>query len=70
MVDNVERLKNNKVLKEIIKDSFGGVMYVQKDKSKYDTKELISIYNLLTSDEKDLLDGVTTGAINYILLEY
>jgi len=67
-MNNVKKLKEHKVLKEIIKDSFGGVCYME-DSSKYDTKELLNIYGLLTDVEKESLDGIIKGAINYIKIK-
>ena len=33
----IEKIENNEVYKEILKDSFGGVMYNVANQNKYDT---------------------------------
>lgn len=63
-MERIEILKNDETLKQILEDSFGGVMYSNKP-SDYNTKELLEKYNKLEAHEKELLDGCISGAISF-----
>jgi len=65
-LSNLELLNNDLVLKEILKDSFGGVMYDLNNKNKYDTVELLKIWDSLENHEKLSVGGIIEGAINFI----
>ena len=68
-MDKVMKFKENKVLKEILADSFGGVLYNVANKNKYnatDTANMIKEHDELTASEKESLDGLVKGAINFI----
>ena len=56
----------NKVLKQILADSFGGVMFNVANKDKYDTTELLKEWNNLSADEKNNLGGGVNGAMRFI----
>ena len=49
--NNLTKLKENETLKQIIKDSFGGVIYNNANKNKYNTTELLKLYNNLEEYE-------------------
>ena len=65
-MDNVEILKSDKVLKEILKDSCGGIIYNNANLNKYDTTELLEKWDKLTPNEKVGVRGIIEGAINFI----
>jgi len=62
----MQHIKEHPVMKEIIKDSFGGVIYNVANRDKYDTKELLEEWEKLTPAEKESADGIVKGAINFI----
>lgn len=62
----LERFENHPVLKEIIKDAYGGVIYDVDNRNKYDTKELLELHDSLSPVEKESLNRIITGAINFI----
>jgi hypothetical protein len=66
MFNIVESIKSNQVYQQVIKDSFGGVMYNVANRGKYDTKEIIKLWNELTPAYQDSVDGIMKGAINFI----
>jgi hypothetical protein len=62
----MEKLKENEVLKQILKDSFGGVLYNVANRNKYDTAELLKQWEELEPAERESAGGIITGAINFI----
>ena len=66
MNNKIEHLKNHRVLKEILNDSMGGILYDVANKNKYDTKNLLSIWDSLDASEKSCVGGIIEGAINFI----
>ena len=65
-MNKLEKIQQNPVLKEILKDSFGGVMYSLSNKNKYDTKELLKEWEELTESERECTGGLIKGAIAFI----
>jgi len=61
-----EKLKANPIMKVILADSFGGVMYNVANRDKYNSIELLKIWERLTESEQSSCDGIVTGAINFI----
>ena len=53
-------------MKQILKDSFGGIMYNVANRNKYDATELLAIWDSLPAYEKENAGGIITGAINFI----
>jgi len=64
--DTMYLIKNNEAMIEILKDSFGGVMYNMANQNKYETKELLDLWNSLQAYEKELAGGIIRGAMNFI----
>ncbi len=65
-MNKVEQIQNHPVYKQILADSFGGIMYNVANRSKYDTTELLQLWGALTLSERDSVGGITKGAINFI----
>jgi len=65
----IEELKDNETLKEILKDSFGGIMYNAKNRNKYDTKKLLETWDLIDEVDKEGIGGIINGAIEFITEE-
>lgn len=65
-MNKIDLLKDNATLKEILKDSFGGVIYDLSNKDKYDTTELIKLWDSLTGAEQETVGGLIKGAINFV----
>ena len=64
--NNIEKLQENEVLKEILKDSFGGVIYDVSNQDKYNTTELLKLWENLDNSEKESAGGIIKGAIDFI----
>jgi len=64
--DTIYLIKNNYVMMEILKDSFGGVLYNLANKNKYDTVELLQLWDSLNESEKESAGGIIKGAMQFI----
>lgn len=62
----IEKIKNNEVYKQVLKDSFGGVMYDVDNRNKYDTQELFALWGTLTPVEKESVGGIMQWAFNFL----
>jgi hypothetical protein len=65
-MDIISRIKSLEVYKQILADSFGGVMYNVANRDKYDTDYLLELWDGLTPVGKESADGIMKGAINFI----
>ena len=55
------------VYKKILVDSFGGVMYDVANRGKYDTAEIVQLWNNLSPAYKNAADGIMKGVFDFIL---
>ena len=54
------------VYKQILADSFGGVMYNVANREKYDTTELMEKWNALNPAIQEMAGGIMKGAIDFV----
>ena len=64
--NKIDQIKNHPTMLEILKDAFGGIMYNVANQNKYDTTELLALWENLTPNEQDLAGGIISGAISFI----
>ena len=62
----IEAINQHPVYKQILADSFGGIMYDVANRGKYDTAEIVELWEQLTPAERDSVDGIMKGAFNFI----
>lgn len=62
----METIQNNEVYKQVLKDSFGGVMYNVANRDKYDSAELIGLWDNLPAGEQSAAGGIMKGAISFL----
>lgn len=62
----MDKIRDNETLKQVLKDSFGGVMYNVANRNKYDTVELIQEWNKLSDSEKASYNGLINGAMSFL----
>lgn len=61
-----ENILNSAIMKQVLKDSFGGIVYNVSNGGKYDATELLEIWDNLSNNEKDAMGGIILGAINFL----
>lgn len=62
----LEQIKNNNTYKQILSDSFGGIMYDVANHDKYDTTELVELWDSMSASEKESVGGIVKGVFDYI----
>ena len=62
----IQQIEQHPTYKQILADSFGGIMYDVANRGKYDTAEIIELWEQLTPAERDSVGGIMKGAFNFI----
>lgn len=62
----MERITNNPVYKQVLAGGFGGIMYNVANRNKYDSAELLAIWDGLTPGARWAAGDIVTGAINFL----
>ena len=62
----IETIQQSPVYKQILADSFGGIMYNVANRGKYDTAEIVELWQSLSEAERDSVGGIMKGAFNFI----
>lgn len=65
-MDNISKIKNDDVYKQVISDSFGGIMYNVANYDKYDAEHIIELWDSSTPSEQSSAGGVMRGAISFL----
>jgi len=66
MNNTINEIKTSEVYKQIMSDSFGGIMYDVDNRNKYDDSNIIALWDSLTEQERGAQDGIITGAMHFI----
>ena len=62
----IKKIQESQVYQEILNDSFGGVMYNIANQDKYDTKELLELWNYWSDYDRSCADWIVKGAMDFI----
>jgi hypothetical protein len=62
----IEQIKGNEVYKQVLSDSFGGVMYNVANRNKYAATQIVQLWNSLPPQDKEAAGGVMNGAFNFL----
>ena len=62
----LEKINEHPVYKQIMADSFGGIMYNVANRDKYDTKELLDMWHSMPAVEREIAGGIVKGAFNFL----
>ena len=62
----IETIQNHPVYKQVIADSCGGMMYNVANRGKYESAELLSIWDSLSSAEREAPGGIMRGAMSFL----
>ena len=65
-MNTLDLIKNHPVYKQILSDSYGGIIYNVANRHKYDTLELLALWHSLNKDVQQHADGIITGVFNFI----
>ena len=62
----IQQIEQSPVYKQILADSFGGIMYDVANRGKYDTAEIVKLWQSLSEAERESVGGIMKGAFNFI----
>ena len=62
----IETIQQHPIYKQIMADSFGGIMYDVANRGKYDTAGIVELWERLTPAERESVGGIMEGAFNFI----
>ena len=62
----IQQIEQHPTYKQILADSFGGIMYDVANRGKYDTAEIVKLWQSLSEAERDSVGGIMKGAFNFI----
>lgn len=68
-LDNISRIKSLYVYKEILGDSFGGVMYDVANRDKYDKEQvsyMLEVWNGTTPAGQESAGGIMKGVMSFL----
>lgn len=65
-METINQIKAHPVYQEIIKDSFGGIMYNVANRNKYDTSEIMKLWDETEPVYKEAAGGIMSGAFNFL----
>lgn len=66
-MDNIiTTIEQDAVYKQVLADSFGGIMYNVANYGKYDATHLIAMWDNLTPGEQSCAGGIMKGALNFL----
>jgi hypothetical protein len=62
----INEIQDNEVYKQVLADSFGGIMYDVANIGKYNATELIGLWNSLNESEQESAGGIMKGVFNFL----
>lgn len=65
-MNNLELIENNPVYKQVLADSFGGIMFNVDNQNKYDSKELLELWDTTDPIYQEIAGGIMQGAIGFL----
>jgi len=65
-METIQLITNDSVYKQILGDSFGGVMYNVANRGKYEALEILALWDSLSKGEQECAGGIMKGAMNFV----
>ena len=62
----INQVQEHPVMKQVLADSFGGIMYNVANQGKYDATEVLELWDSLTPAEQGAAGGIIKGAVNFL----
>lgn len=63
---NLAEIQNSEVYKQILSDSFGGVMYNVANRGKYNADRILFLWLQTPEQERDSAGGIVKGVFNFL----
>jgi hypothetical protein len=65
-VKDLHYILSSETYKQLMRDSFGGVIYNEANRNKYDAKEILETWDSLLPSERSAANGIVKGAIKFL----
>jgi hypothetical protein len=65
-MNTIKEIQDNEVYKQIIADSFGGVMYNVANRGKYNADHILFLWLNMPKTEREVAGGIMKGAFNFL----
>ena len=65
-METIEIIKASPVYRQILADSFGGIMYNVANRGKYDSAGIEALWYGLTPNEREGADGIIRGVFDFL----
>lgn len=62
----LQAIKENETFKQILKDSFGGIMYTEGTQKKYNSTEILNLWESLPNTYKEYAGGIVSGVFRFL----
>jgi len=62
----IQAITENRVYKQVLSDSCGGVMYDVDNQGKYDATDVLALWNSLDACEREMAGGIMKGVIEFL----
>jgi len=62
----LEAIAQTPVYKQILRDSFGGIMYDVANRDKYDAKEIMDMWASMPAPQREGAGGIMQGVFNFL----
>jgi hypothetical protein len=62
----IETILNNETYKQVLKDSFGGIMYQEGTQKNYNSSEVLKLWESLPGSYKESTGGITRGVFGFL----
>jgi hypothetical protein len=65
-METIKAIEAHEVYRQVLADSFGGVLYNVANWDKYDSAEILKLWHMLTPAEQSAAGGIMKGAMNFL----
>ena len=65
-METIEIIKSSPVYKQIMADSYGGIMYNVANVDKYEASGILALWASLSDAQRSSADGIIKGVFNFL----
>ena len=65
-MQTIKQIQEDEVYKQVLRDSFGGIIYNVANRNKYDDEQIIKLWDSMSSAEQESAGGIMKGAFNFL----
>ena len=65
-MQTIKQIQEDEVYKQVLRDSFGGIIYDVANRNKYDDEQIIKLWDSMSPAEQESAGGIMKGAFNFL----